>query len=68
MSDLLLNVKTNWAKVKSDGNGPFYKTIAQQPKLTAASGINAMTSESLRYPTGSVGNAFTGKTFSGKRK
>lgn len=63
----LLDPKKNWAKIKSgdSGGGPLFKSVAQGPKLRFASAINPMVSDNL---TDGMRSAFSGKTFSQRKK
>lgn len=60
----LLDPKKNWSRIASNNGGPFWRTIAPLPKLRAGSAINPLVSQNLVYPN----SAFTGKTFSQRKK
>lgn len=60
----LLDTKKNWSKISGNSGGVFFKSIAAQPKLSFASGINSLTSTVLTSGKG----AYSGKTFNAKRK
>ena len=65
----LLDTRKNWARIGSNTASPFWTSIAPLPKLRAAPGIAASTSESLRDGTKTVAmGAFSGKTYSERKK
>lgn len=63
-----LDPRANWAKLAANTASPFWKSIAQLPKLRIVPGIDPATSECLRDGTKTVAmGAFGGKTY-GSRK